>query len=31
MGMDTNQLYRALDYVAVLKPSAIKAATASKQ
>jgi hypoxanthine phosphoribosyltransferase len=24
MGMDTNQLYRSLDYVAVLKPSAIK-------
>jgi hypoxanthine phosphoribosyltransferase len=26
MGMDTNQLYRSLDYVAVLKPEAIKKA-----
>lgn len=26
MGMDTNQLYRSLDYVAVLKPEAIKEA-----
>ena len=26
MGMDTNQLYRSLDYVAVLKPHAIKKA-----
>ncbi len=26
MGMDTNQLYRSMDYVAVLKPEAIKKA-----
>eukprot|EP00877_Chromochloris_zofingiensis_P005636 jgi/Chrzof1/15073/Cz09g26070.t1 len=29
MGMDTNQLYRSLEYVAVLKPDAIKRAFAS--